>query len=361
MLVDRYLFREVSVPFLGVSGALLSIFLTYSVTTLLAKASAGLLNPGEVAYLTILKSVVALEVLLPVGVYLGIILGLGRLYSDSEVYALQSTGIGERRFLRPIIIFAVLVGLVSGFLSLVARPWAYSQVYELSAKAASSSEFDRIKPGQFYVDSSVGRTVFIESMSQDRRTMQGIFIRSRDSSGLQVASSATGYFEPLATADHHKLVLEDAYVYKRVDGGPNVLGRFKLLSIYLRITDPQLVGYKVKAQSSLVLRERHDPRERAEFQWRLSSVLSTLLLALTAVPLSRSLPRRGRYAKVIVALAVYALYLYLLVVSKTWVEQESIESIWWVPGLLALAAFAFYSPWQFLVRIFRTRRGIGNA
>ena len=361
MLIDRYVLREVSVPFIGVSGALLTIFLTYSVTTLLAKASAGLLHPGEVAYLTLLKSVVALEVLLPIAMYLGIILGLGRLYSDSEVYALQSVGIGERRLLRPIIIFAVTIGVLSGFISLVARPWAYGQVYELGARAAAAAEFDRIKAGQFYVDDKTGRTVFIQGMSDDRRKMQGIFIRSRDSSGLKVASSVTGYFEPLATSGHHKLVLEDAHVYKRVEDGPNVLGRFKLLSVFLRVSDPELVGYKVKAQSSLALRGARDPKDKAEFQWRLSSSLSTLLLALAAVPLSRSLPRRGRYAKTMIALAVYALYLNSLLVSKTWVEQETIRSIWWTPILFALMVVALYAPWRALIRRYKTSRQHADA
>ncbi len=361
MIVDRYLLREVSVPFIGVSGALLAIFLAYSVTTLLAKASAGLLNPGEVAYLTMLKSVVALEVLLPIGMYLGIILGLGRLYSDSEVYALQSVGIGEGRFLRPIIMFAVTIGLLSGFMSLVARPWAYGQVYELGARAAAAAEFDRIKAGQFYADDKTGRTVFIQNMSDDRRLMQGIFIRSRDNSGLQVVSSATGYFEPLAISGQHKLVLEDAYVYKQVDDGPNILGRFKLLSIFLRVSDPELVGYKVKAQSSLALRDEQDPKGKAEFQWRLSSSLSTLLLALVAVPLSRSLPRQGRYAKIMIALAVYASYLNLLLMSKTWVEQESINSIWWAPGLLTLVLVVLYAPWEMLIRRYKSGRQRADA
>lgn len=350
MLIDRYLLREVSLPFIGISGALLSIFLAYSVTTFLAKASSGLLNPGEVAQLTFLKSVIALEVLLPMGLYLGVILGLGRLYSDSEMYALQAAGIGEGRLLRPILIFALTIATIIGLLSTVARPWAYRQVYELGATAAASSELERIKSGQFYIDDETGRAVFIQSMTEDRRQLQGIFIRSQDDRGLQVASSDTGYFEPLAMADHHKLVLVDANVYKKVDDGPNVLGHFKYLAVFLRVTDPELVGYKVKAQSSVALRAKRDPKERAEYQWRLSTSLSTLLLALAAVPLSRSLPRRGRYAKIMVALLVYALYLNLLTVAKTWVEQETVATIWWVPALLALLVAIFFAPWRILVR-----------
>jgi lipopolysaccharide export system permease protein len=356
MLVDRYLIREVSLPFIEVSAALLIIFLTYSVTSFLAKASGGLLTPAEVAHLTFLKSVIALEVLVPLALYLGIILGLGRLYSDSEIYALQAAGIGTGRLLLPIVVFATTMAILVSLLSTVVRPWAYESVYDLSATAAAASEFDRIKAGQFYVDDGSGRTVFIQHISEDRQRLQGIFVRSRDSHGLQVASSATGFLETTANADHHKLVLADAHIYKSVDNGPNILGHIKLLTVNLRIADPELVGYRVKAQATLDLRNRETPEEKAEYQWRLSTSLSTLLLVLAAVPLSHSLPRRGRYAKILVALLVYALYLNMLVMAKTWVEQESVNTIWWVPGLLSLAVVSFYHPLQAIKRRLASNR-----
>jgi lipopolysaccharide export system permease protein len=129
----------------------------------------------------------------------------------------------------------------------------------------------------------------------------------------------------------------------------------------LRIADPKPVGYKVKAESSLNLRNYQDPKEKAEFQWRLSTSLSALLLALAAVPLSRSLPRRGRYAKTLIALFVYASYLYLLTVGKTWVEQEKTTDIWWVPGLLAILVVALYAPWRILVRRSKAKQSHANS
>jgi len=350
MLVDRYLLREVSLPFIGVTSALLIVFLTYSLTTFLAKASGGLLNPGEIAHLTFLKSLIALEVLLPMGLYLGVIIGLGRLYSDSEIYALRGAGIGEGRLLRPIVLFGISMAILISLLSIVVRPWAYGEAYDLQANAAASSELERIQPGQFFVDDKTGRTVFIQSMSDDQKQLQGVFIRSRDSHGLQVASSATGRLEPTGTENQKKLVLLDAHLYKRVDDGPNVLGRFKSLSVFLRTGDPASVGYKVKSQSTISLHHHRGSKEKAEFEWRLSTSLSTLLLVLVAVPLSRSLPRRGRYGKIMIALLVYALYLNLITMAKTWVEQEKVSTIWWVPGLLAVTVLAFYIPWRSLTR-----------
>ncbi|MGA9574813.1 MAG: LptF/LptG family permease, partial [Lysobacterales bacterium] len=62
------------------------------------------------------------------------------------------------------------------------------------------------------------------------------------------------------------------------------------------------------------------------------------------IPLSRSRPRQGRYAKMLLALGIYAVYFNLLDVSRSWVEQGSIPYIWWVPGLLSLLVAGLYAP-----------------
>ena len=93
MIIDRYLRREISMPFLAVSVVLAAIFVTYSLTRFLIDANAGLLRPSEVLQLTFLKSLISLEVLLPLSLYLSVLIGLGRLHSDSEIYAMRSSGI----------------------------------------------------------------------------------------------------------------------------------------------------------------------------------------------------------------------------------------------------------------------------
>jgi lipopolysaccharide export system permease protein len=76
----------------------------------------------------------------------------------------------------------------------------------------------------------------------------------------------------------------------------------------------------------------------------MSTPISALLLALAAIPLSRSRPRQGRYAKMLLALGIYAIYFNLLDVSRSWVEQGASDYIWWVPGLLALVVAGLYMP-----------------
>ena len=72
MIIDRYLLREIITPFAGISIALLTVFLAYSITAVLANAGSDLLQPAEIAQLSFLKAIIALEVLLPMGLYLGV-------------------------------------------------------------------------------------------------------------------------------------------------------------------------------------------------------------------------------------------------------------------------------------------------
>ena len=84
------------------------------------------------------------------------------------------------------------------------------------------------------------------------------------------------------------------------------------------------------AMSTTRLLTSSDPRDRAELEWRLSMPVATLILALLAVPLSRMNPRQGRYARVFMAILVYAVYYNLLGVAKSWVERGKLAP---VPGL----------------------------
>jgi len=346
MIIDHYLRKEISVPLLAVAGVLLSIFVTYSLTRFLMDADAALLRPQEIFQLTVLKSLISLDVLLPLSLYISILAGLGRLHSDSEIYAMRASGISEMRALRPIIGVAVLLAVLIALFSLFVRPWAYGKSYEIKARVEAASEIDRIRPARFYSFEETGRTVFVESVSNDGTELDEVFIQSEKSGDLQVITAATGELRYFARPEFHQLVLHDASVYKRVAAGPDVFGEFGTFSVWVPAGKPDPVGYKTKSSNIFELGKSGSRNDLAELQWRLSTPLSALLLALLAIPLSRSRPRQGRYARMLGALVIYAVYFNLMDVSRTWVEQGTAASIWWAPGLLAILVLFLYLPWK---------------
>ena len=324
------------------------------------------MNPGEVALLTLLKSLIALEVLLPIGLFFGLILGLGKLHNDSEIIAMRAGGISELQMTRPVAALAIPLALVIAWVSMYARPWAWSQIYEMRAIAEASSDIARVKPGQFYLTSKTTasggqagqqqagqteedqqRAIFIEKISPEQ-ALEHIFIRTRIGDELQIISSQTGRLVARPGYDYQALEMDNARIFKQVDDGPDLFAQIEHFTMKVADAQPDPLGYKSKSAATVDLASSVSPKDQAEYQWRLSNPVTTLLLALLAIPLSRSKPRQGRYARLLLAFVIYAAYYNLIGISRTWVEQQAATSIWWTPILLALLVALFYVPWRAL-------------
>jgi lipopolysaccharide export system permease protein len=358
LIIDRYLRHEISTPFLAISVVLVSIFFTFSLTRFLIDANAGLLLPAEVLQLTLLRALISLEVLLPLSFYLAVLVGLGRLHSDSEIYAMRSAGISEMRVLRPILVVVLLLGLLIALFSVFVRPWAYEQSYAVKARAEAANEVDRVKAARFYSFGETGRTVFIRDMNAESGLLSEVFIRTRKEGALQVITAPSGRLQYGEREGFHRLTLNDAGIYKRVPDGPDMFAELGEFSLWIAAREPEEAAYRTKSKSSFDLGDSSLAEDRAELQWRLSTPVSALLLALLAIPLSRGRPREGRYARLLAAIVIYAVYFNLLDVARTWVEQGTASTIWWVPVGLALLVLVLYMPW---VRVLRRTLNPGAA
>ena len=65
--------------------------------------------------------------------------------------------------------------------------------------------------------------------------------------------------------------------------------------------------------------------------------VSVLILAILAVPLSRSSPREGRYARIGAGLLLYVIYANLVSIAYVWVQRELVPDwvgMWWVHALM---------------------------
>jgi lipopolysaccharide export system permease protein len=343
MIIDRYLLREVAAPFVAISFALTTLYVTYSLTRYLTDATEGVLAAGAVFTLTLLKALIALEMLLPVALYVGLIVTLGRLYSDWEVTALKASGVSERRIVIPILLLATGIGLGIAALSLWARPWAYNELYQFQAEARAFDNLGALEAGRFHYDDKRDRVVFMDAR-EGRGELSGLFVRTREDGDIQVISATAGHFSAYASADRHRLELTNARVFRVGAEGRNLVGHFNVFTLWLPTAIPDPVGYKPKRMTTAELAASPAPDAQAELQWRQSTAVSALLLALLAVPLSRTQPRRGRYSKIMLAVVIYALYYNVLGVARTGVEQQATANLWWAPMLLAaVVVVAFLS------------------
>lgn len=336
MIIDRYLLGRLLPAVLGIAFVLSAIFATFSLARFLTDASAGVLQIAEVFQLTALRWLIAQDVLLPIAFYLGLILAWGRLREDLELDALGASGISEIRLLRSVIALGVLVAVLVALFSLWLRPWAWQADYAIKARVEASADIQRITSAAFNAYAN-NRTVFIERIGPEGM-LTGVFIHKRSGDDFELLSAPAGQFKAYVTKDSHELRLQEARVYVESGDDPGLLGRIGDLTLLIEAATPQPFDDKSKALTTKVLMQSGDNLDRAELQRRLSAPLSVFLLLATAVPLTRSGPREGRYARLLIAIAVYAVYYNFLGVGRTWVEQGQWHSIVWIH--VALLVFA---------------------
>ena len=339
MIIDRYIMREIVKPTVTICVVLIFIFGCYTATRYLADAVSGQLPGTTVIFFILLKIAIALEVLLPTTLYFSVVIALGRMYKDSEMTALSACGVSKARVLRPVFFVALAIAVIVSCLSLYIRPWAYQQFFLLRAQARANFDLTRMKGGIFYEIADGERVIFAEKVDQQKDKAKRVFIRTESDDDLQViyAQKARQYEEP--ATGKQIIVFTDGYLYEfsRLGQKGRII-QFEQSAMPLEPNGNIKPKYRIKAASSGSLAFSDNSEEIAEFQWRLSTPLATILLALIAVPLSRSSPRRGKYAKVMTAVVIFAFYYNLSAIVKKWVEKgvlDTLPGIWWVQLLLA--------------------------
>ena len=133
--LDRYLLREVAQTSVAVTGVLLVILLSNQLARVLGQAAQSEFPGSVVLTLIGLTTLQQLTVLVPVGLFLGIILALGRLYHESEMTAMSACGVGPLSIYRPIALFTLLVVGLLAALSFRVVPEAGARVQQIRAEA----------------------------------------------------------------------------------------------------------------------------------------------------------------------------------------------------------------------------------
>ena len=180
MIVFRYLSREVLVTLSAVSAVLLVIIMSGRFIKYLAQAAAGLLDPGSLFLIMGFRLPGFLQLILPLGLFLGILLAYGRLYLESEMTVLSATGMSQQRLLGMTMIPAAGVALIVAWLSLSLAPQGAMQFQLVLNKQDAMTEFDTLEPGRFQALNDGSRVTYTETMTDDRANLGGVFISQKN-------------------------------------------------------------------------------------------------------------------------------------------------------------------------------------
>lgn len=344
MIISRYLLREILLALLAVSGVLYVIYVSNRLIRFFSDAESGGLPGAVIPQLLALKSVSNLTMLLPLAFFIAVLIALGRLYKDNEMLALAACGVGADRLRRTILWLAFSFAGVVAAISLYGGPWAEELSYRIQDRVKADVDVRSIAPGRFR-ELHGGKMVFyVENMGEEDKTLENVFVQTRRNGVLNVIAAARGHQDVDRQTGDRYLILEDGYRYEGQPGDSQFkIIRFAKHGMLLEEQQVTPSVRKVIASSTPALWGNPGRYEKAELQWRIAMPLATILLAALAVPLSRTGPRQGGFAKLFIAVVIYALYMNFLAVARSWMEHGVIVpawGLWWVHGLLLIAILA---------------------
>ncbi|MCZ7565206.1 MAG: LPS export ABC transporter permease LptF [Burkholderiales bacterium] len=360
MIYQRSLLREMGNYAVAIFAALFAITATSVLVRFLGRAAGGTIPIDAVLGLVGFTALNYLPILLAVTLFVSVLAAMSRSHRDSEMVIWSAAGLSLYAWIRPVLLFAAPLVLVIALLSLMLSPWANRRAEEYRKRVESQEDVSLIAPGVFREPPS-GRVVFfVESMSEEKRTVGNVFIAGRQHGRDGVVVSRQGYVETTEEGDRYA-VLVDGRRYEGVPGTPEYrIMEFERYAVLIQPRSRPDASRPPKAVSTLELLRAPDNRFwRAELTWRIGLPFVALNLALLAIPLSSVNPRATRSLNLLFAVFAYLVYSNLLGIVQAWVAQGRLPFSlgWWVlhAAMLGLIAALFWRRTTLRLALLRRR------
>ncbi len=347
-IITAYLVRE----FVKSSAATMLVLYIILVSNALGRVLADIADgdvPQQALWPVMLaQSVNLLSLLLPIGVFLGIVFALGRLYKDHEIVVMHACGIGYREFYHALAIVLLPLALVSAGASLWLNASAQRYAEAIIEREESLHEFEQVRPGQFNQSSDGNHVIYLDSISADRLELRELIVSQTNRDVMVFETARTGRHRVDEVTGDLFLVVGPGVRHEGEAGrGDFNIIEFEQHGILIEKQAARASKLRREALPTTELWDSPAIKDRVELQWRIAIPVALLVLGLLAVPLAYVAPRRGRFGKVGLALLVYVLYMNLMAVTRTQLEAGSLPmavNFWWVHAMFV--AFALMLLWR---------------
>ena len=320
-ILTRYVLREVtSHALIGVAVFTFVLFTRdlARILELVVRNSAPLPSVAEIFFFTV---PVALTYTLPMGVLVGILIGLSRLSADSEITAMRAVGIGATTFVRIISIFAVAAWLLAVANSVYIAPRSQAALGRLQDRLKTSQASFEIQPRVFY-EGFPKLVLYVQDLKSAAHAAiwKGVFIADMTvPSSPRITVAQQGVLLPEGPTALH-LHLSNGSMHEIPKLADNYqVSTFQQTDIPISLPQPVRQDEEAAPLSQLSMRELVDQSHHAnsqtarmalmEFHRRLALPTACLVLALVGIPLGLSSKKGGKSAGfVLTILLVFAYY-----------------------------------------------------
>ena len=340
-ILDRYIFREIAQSWLAVTVVLLLILLTNQFARVLGDVAKDKLPKDAIFQIIGLTALQYLTILIPIALFLAIMLALGRLYRDSELPAMMACRVGPADIYRPLSWLLVPLFLAVGWLAMEIAPMALTQIERIGIEAQRQADLSSIEPGRFLTSTEERAVVYAETVLGPG-AVENVFVQRQIGDTVEVVLAKRGDQVDSDDPNTRFFVLRDGRRYEGVPGTSVFrVMEFAEHGIPYRLPQVEDPEFEPRAMATAALMGSSDAEEVAELHWRAGIPLATFILAVLAVPLSKSQPRAGRYGRLAVGLLMFIIYFNLLSAGKSWLEQGVVPpavGLWWAHAAMLSVA-----------------------
>jgi LPS export ABC transporter permease LptF/LPS export ABC transporter permease LptG len=359
-LLDRYIAREVVSH--GVLGLAVFTFVFF-VPQLVRLMDLIVRHSGSIWTVMLLFLCTippGLSFTLPIGVLVGVLIGLGRLSADSEIVALHASGVSLKRLLLPIGMVASVAGGATLLTTFWLSPLAIRTAGRLEQQLLSSQAPYAVQPRVF--DERFPKFIlYVQDVEAAATHWRGVFLASTpgataglipqsgdhsQQSSVTIAEDAQIIANPtqhqidlhLGTGSTHEYDSQNAEQYNVTTFGKTDIP----VDISGATAPAKNSALSVSEQSVAALLAENGPGwriPRVEFQRRIAFPAACLVFALLGVPMGVRPRRGGRAGGLILTLVLVGSY-YFLFVSGDHMAAQGRISPWagvWAANLVAIA------------------------
>ena len=375
MIFQRALQRELA----SVAGAtftvLFSIFVTWTLISILGKAAGGKVASSDVLALIGFSVLNYLPTILILTSFIAVIATITRSYRDSEMVVWFASGQSLARWIAPILTAGLPVVILVGVLAVFVTPWAKGKSVEYIQRFEKREDLKRVAPGQFRESTSANRVFFVEGSTSGSTVVQNVFVNGVDANGNSVVVAKEGVIEPDGKGGSY-LVLKNGRRYLGHPGQADFQS-MEFERYRMRVgTQVPVMGTDTPAEALSTQTILAMPQNRftdAELVYRVSAPITCVVLMLLAIPLGFVNPRAGSSANLILALLIFFTYNNLTKLFENSVKQGklSFAMAWWPLHVFAVLTVVALFAWRLNVNhrwhpavlwgAFKRRRLLGSG
>lgn len=370
-ILDRYLLRELAQTVAATVVVLMVIVAGTAFAGVLQQVARGSFPASVMFQVLGLRTLGGLTNMLPLASMIGVLMALGRMYRESEMHVLMSSGMGPNGLVRPTSILAVGLVLLTAVVALWLGPWAAATSNNLVAVANRSVIAAGLDAGRFTELPGKGGIVFTDTLSQDGTKLGRSFVSTqRPARGgpdhVKVVTGNSGELYQESNGSNRFIAFHTGWQYDIPLGADNWrrMQYERNDSALSTVTDSDDSVDPAESMTTLQLLRTDTPDARAELAWRVNAPALTLVMLMLALPMSRQSPREPRYGRLMLAMASFYLYYVLLALCRAQLDKGRWhhQTAMWLLHIVMLA-FAGWLWWkQYTPRKPRARKpGNGKA